>query len=193
MEKEINDIYQKYMVAIEKNQHKYDKITKKFLNFKGLFEIVRSPVYGYQAQDVQLHDFPTDEFILSMTITQIQAFRLTQIIFSLNEKGSVASLQFKFGEQLSPKYGEKLGEEETVEFGEDRPIGEIKISHGQYHIGKISIYDKKGKRIVLIGRGPFKTTTGIKFDEDNVWVGVNVKAEKGDFFRALGIKTAKFE
>ena len=66
---------------------------------------------------------------MSMTITKLQAFRLTKLTYSLNEKGSIASMQFRFGEQDSPKYGENIEAPETFEFLEDRPIGEIKISY----------------------------------------------------------------
>ena len=69
----------------------------------------------------------------------------------------------------------------------------MKISYGQNNIGKIQIYDNKGKRLAHIGNGKFKSQTDIQFNEDNIWVGVQAKYEENGPLKGLGIKTAKFE
>ena len=85
---------------------------------------------GYNAKDMQVADFPTDEMILALSLSDILKFRITKLIYSLNDKGSIASLQFFFGEFESPRYGEILEKPETFFFPKDRPLGLLKISYG---------------------------------------------------------------
>ena len=47
---------------------------------------------GYNAKDMQVADFPTDEMILALSLSDILKFRITKLIYSLNDKGSIASL-----------------------------------------------------------------------------------------------------
>lgn len=87
-------------------------------------------MFGFKSKDMQLADFPTDEMILSLSLSDIMKFRITKIIYSLNDKGSIASLQFFFGQFESPRYGENLEKPQTFVFPQDRPLGLLKISYG---------------------------------------------------------------
>lgn len=71
----------------------------------------------------------------------------------------------------------------------ERAISKIKISYGQYHIGKMQFYDVNEKLMVRIGHGIYTQEETIKI---NNLVGVRVSHEEGDYVRGIQFKLAMF-
>ena len=68
IEEEVQAVYKKNSDLFLKNKRRYDRIAQKFMDFKGMFDIDKSEVYGYQASDMPVAEYPTDEIIMSLSI-----------------------------------------------------------------------------------------------------------------------------